>query len=1092
MTESSRGTSSGDQLNIALQRQSSEWSQGRRVLPEDLTLEISDENTRRDALLELIHNEVILREEIGELPTLAEYQSRYPELAEELQIQWSLDLAVMGETEWIDSDGFSPDQRCIDRYVLRETLGSGANGVVYKAWDPRLKRFVALKRLRSGIDASSQEKSRLKSEAEAVARLSHENIVQIFDHGEIGDMPWLAMEYCALGTLADLLNGVPLSPKDAARIVLQIAGGVAAAHASQMIHRDLKPSNILLVPRQKIEDRESSASVARPLASSANTTLKVADVIPRVSDFGLARLMDDDVHQTRSGVPLGTPAYMSPEQALGRRSEIGAGTDVYSIGCILYECLTGRPPFRADSVAETLRQVAELEPVAPSRLNPSIPADLNNIVLKCLEKRPAQRYSSMPLLVADLGNFLEGRPVKARPLLVYVRAWRWCRRFPVYASSVAIVLAALVVVIAVRENYVQQLAESRNVALEKSKAATASEQRAVEAQKKTEEQLARAEQNSVWAMEAVDALLQKAADQSLTSIPGMISVRQQLLSEALQQCERFLQDRGSNDPAALFARGIVLQRTGRIHRQIKQLEKSEAELQEAVTLFTDLAAQHPDKVKYISELGKSQYQLALTLAISRNTAAGWGMKETSLKTWNSGLRLFPDDPDLRRGKVNVLSSMGPELRRAGKWKESEEAYREGEKLVQQLLVETPDDLRVLIAGRILRGNYSTLLLTVGRTNEAFELQKGVVTAANRIAQLTPDDPSADAARASAIYGLANIQLQRPESLGDAMTSYEESAQIIDKIAEREPLVGDYAVQAAKSWMGLGIAKETAGDLQGALEAAERALTWHQSILERQPDNDSVKFEYGRILGFTSMLLHKLNISKERAVTLSQQSFDLMKPFGDLAKGPDAVADYLMSVHARLAISPELHAEGSFVADAIQLGRDAMQKFPTHAQLTIAVHTVVGEKWLDDMRRNQWEAARSTAGEAIALSQTDPGFQYGWTIRRALATANAGEYQSAIEGIEPVAKLQTLYRFPSTEILEACSLCAQKAMADNSLSADQRAALSARYVQVAGRILNEQLDAGFYKSPADRESLLNDVRLETLRASPELKEQFDRL
>ncbi|MFO0977381.1 MAG: protein kinase [Planctomycetaceae bacterium] len=1101
MQPPSSGNRLNADLNSLLSRQSSEWKSGHRIRPEDLTVQISDEPTRRDVLLELIHNEVILREEIGELPTLAEYQCRYPSLADELQIQWTLDLAILGETHGFDPDSIRPDVRRIDRYELREIVGHGAMGVVYKAWDPQLKRIVALKRLRSGIDASPQEKSRLKSEAEAIARLSHENVVRIYDHGEIGDMPWLAMEYCEHGSLADFLNGVPTAPHEAAQLVLQIASGVTAAHDSQIIHRDLKPSNILLVPRATQEMTGSGTVTSQPSQTTSMTSgakrLRLASVVPRVTDFGLARLLDEDAMHTKTGMLLGTPAYMSPEQAAGRKSDVGTSSDVYSLGCILYECLTGRPPLRAESVAETLRQVAEVDPVAPALLNPSVPADLNNIVMKTLEKHPSQRYRSMRSFADDLSRFLDGRPVLARPLPGFVRLWRWCRRSPVYATSSAIVLMAIIVMIFLREAYVREVTTSRNQEIESRRkaerlqreaednaiAARASASRALTSEAEALRQLERAEQNSVWAMEAVDSLLQRATDQSLSSIPGMMRVREQLLNEALKQCERFLQDRGNSDPAARFTTGIVLQRTGRIHRQIQQFETSEAELREAVQTFSVLTEQDPKNPQYAAELAKSQYQLSLTLPKTQGASNASQMKRDSLATLNAALARFPDHAELLRGKVNVLTSIGPDLRREGKPGDAEQAYREAEAILSQLHQKSPDDLRLLNTSRLLYGNHATLLRTTGRSEEALELQRTVVTAADRIAELSSGDSAAAQARVSALYGLASIRLTLPGMQSEAVKEYQIAAQLSEKLAVDEPLVQEYIVQAANVWMALGIAHESVGDLNAALQAAEHSLKWQKSLAERNLQDDVVQLEYGRILGFTSMLLFQVR-QLERAQQLSQESLNVLQRFGDVSKGPDAVTAWLMSAYARLKIEPQLFSASPLGHEALKLARDALQKFPAHRELRNAVSLVIGVCWHDEVRANHGEASLALADEGLAT--TDPADKSYWMVRRAVSQALAGDYRAAFSTADSAGLLPSHQTYQPSEILLALSVCAQKSSADMSVAEGQRAEFAEKCHQRAREILAGQIDAGSYQFGPHREILLNDDRLKMFRELPDVR------
>jgi serine/threonine-protein kinase len=295
-------------------------------------------------------------------------------------------------------------------------------GVVYKAWQTSLKRPVALKMVLGGAHADEGSLARFKAEAEAAASLQHPNIVQIYEIAEHQGLPYFSLEFVGGGSLAGQLGSVPLPAEQAARVVETLARAVQAAHEKGIIHRDLKPANILLT-------------------SSDATNL--ADAIPKITDFGLAKRLDVESERTQSGAIMGTPSYMAPEQASGQAREAGPLADVYALGAILYECLTGRPPFRAVTPLETVRQVVEDEPVPPGRLQPRTPRDLETICLKCLRKEPERRYISATALADDLHRFLAQEPIEARPISVPERIWKWSRRRPAAAGLLALSLLTI-------------------------------------------------------------------------------------------------------------------------------------------------------------------------------------------------------------------------------------------------------------------------------------------------------------------------------------------------------------------------------------------------------------------------------------------------------------------------------------------------------------------------------------------------------------------------------------------------------------------------------------------------------------------------
>jgi serine/threonine-protein kinase len=307
----------------------------------------------------------------------------------------------------------------IPGYEVEAVLGHGGMGVVFRARHLRLNRIVALKMALAGAYVTPLERQRFQQEAEAVARLRHPNVVQIYDVGDHEGRPYFTMEHLEGGSLAQKLSGAPQPAGPAAALLATLADAVHAAHKSGIIHRDLKPANVLLAD----------------------------DGRPKISDFGLARRVDGESRLTGTGIVVGTPSYMAPEQARGSADVARPETDVYALGAILYELLTGRPPFRGVTAVETLQQVLSQDPVPPSRLNPEVPRDLETICLKCLQKDPAKRYSSAAAFGDDLGRFREGRPIQARPVGCVERSWRWCRRNPAAAGwlTTALVLVCLTI-----------------------------------------------------------------------------------------------------------------------------------------------------------------------------------------------------------------------------------------------------------------------------------------------------------------------------------------------------------------------------------------------------------------------------------------------------------------------------------------------------------------------------------------------------------------------------------------------------------------------------------------------------------------------
>jgi tetratricopeptide (TPR) repeat protein/tRNA A-37 threonylcarbamoyl transferase component Bud32 len=320
----------------------------------------------------------------------------------------------------------SPD---LPGYEILAEIGKGGMGVVYKARHLRLNRLVALKMILSGSQASDSDKARFRHEAQAVARLQHPNIVQIFDVDEHLGNSYFSLELVEGGSLADRLKAGPLSVAESARLIEVLARAVQFAHELGVVHRDLKPANILLAHRR----HEDSSTSGTEEACWAGT-------VPKVADFGLAKTLDDDLHNTRSGMVVGTPAYMAPEQASGK-GPVGPAADIWALGVLLYQASTGKLPFTGDTPMDVLVQVTQSEPLPPSRHVPSLPRDLQTVILKCLEKDPRRRYASALDLAEDLSRFLGHEPILARPVSGLERAARWVRRRP--ATSMLLAVASL-------------------------------------------------------------------------------------------------------------------------------------------------------------------------------------------------------------------------------------------------------------------------------------------------------------------------------------------------------------------------------------------------------------------------------------------------------------------------------------------------------------------------------------------------------------------------------------------------------------------------------------------------------------------------
>jgi serine/threonine protein kinase/tetratricopeptide (TPR) repeat protein len=424
----------------------------------------------------------------------------------------------------------APRLPVVPGYKLLGVLGRGGMGVVYRARQEGLDRIVALKMILAGEHAGPQQLARFQAEAQAVAQLQHSNIVQIYEVGKHEELPYFSLEFVDGGSLAEKLDHKPQPAQTAAELIETLARAMHYAHQHGIVHRDLKPANVLL------QTSESGLQIQKPAPESApqSAISHLQSAVPKITDFGLAKRLEGDSSQTRTGTIMGSPSYMAPEQARGEAKEVGPPADVHALGAMLYEMLTGRPPYLAATAMDTVMAVLKEEPVPPSRLQPRIPRDIETICLKCLQKEPEKRYISAAALADDLRRFLNGEPIEARPVSSAERLWRWCQRNPRVAVLSALVLLLLAGVAVGSTVFSFKLATEKKSALDARDAEkTAKEQAQVAEVKATESaQVARAQ--SDLAVESLATLLRE-VQQKLADRPDVAAVRQDIIKVAMDR-----------------------------------------------------------------------------------------------------------------------------------------------------------------------------------------------------------------------------------------------------------------------------------------------------------------------------------------------------------------------------------------------------------------------------------------------------------------------------------------------------------------------------------------------------------------------------
>jgi serine/threonine protein kinase len=543
-------------------------------------------------------------------------------------------------------------------YELVRELGRGGMGVVYLARQQGLNRLVALKMVLSGKHANETDLARFKAEAGAVAQLQHPQIVQVIETGEYQGNPWFSMEYVSGGSLDRRLQGRPLAPREAARVISLLADAVAHAHSRGVLHRDLKPGNILV---QQAEAHNSSVDTSqrnlRGPSKSNTINLEVGpkgatetisnsrQVTLKITDFGLAKQLEAGGpagSRTQDGTILGSPSYMAPEQAAGDATKLSPATDIYSLGAILYELLTGRPPFRASTAWDTILQVLHDEPVPPTRLQPRLPKDLETICLKCLAKDPKKRYDTVGELEADLERFLNDEPVHARPTPWWERTWKAAKRRPAFTTLVlAVVLGAAAIIGLVLDNNAR-LQHERDLARE--------------AQKQAEREQQKAHVRLEKAVEAVERLLINTASENWSRRPELQEERRALLEEAVKFYQSFL-DQESDDPLLRRQAAKAYYSMAGVYLLLGEALKAEEKLKRARALQEGLTTEFPDNPEY-------KHDLIQTINFLGNAEAMKGQVSMSETTYDKAARqaealadAFPDNSEFQLTLVQTYLSL---------------------------------------------------------------------------------------------------------------------------------------------------------------------------------------------------------------------------------------------------------------------------------------------------------------------------------------------------------------------------------------------------------------------------------------------------
>lgn len=779
-------------------------------------------------------------------------------------------------------------------YEILEVLGRGGMGVVYKARQTSLGRVVALKMILGGAHAGWSELQRFRSEAEVVARLQHPNIVQIHEIGEDNETPYFSMELVEGTSLAHLLDGSPQDPDRSAELVETLARAVHYAHQRNVVHRDLKPGNILL----------SIADLPSPLPDSATFSNLGLAMLPKVTDFGLAKVLGDDDSRTRTGEVLGTPSYMAPEQAAGNARDVGPPADIYALGAILFDLLTGRPPFKADNPVDTLVLVRTEEAPSLRSVHRGVPNDLETICLKCLRKKPDDRYASAQELAEDLRRYRENEPIHARPVGLWERGVKWSRRHKAWAALLVVCVFGSVFLLV----FILVFSLYYNIALERSRN--------------------RAEANFQMALRAVDQMLTEVGHEDLAHVPHMEQKRRALLEKALTFYDKFLEDRG-DDLAVRSEAALASKKAGDIRRELGQRDASRAAYEKAIALLTRLTGDFPgdrsyrtnlaECWNYLGELNRTSgdskaardaYEKAKALQQEMHAQAPdeagpgqalartWynlGILDTdsgslpqALEDFDQAIRVLKglaksaqNESEIEQELARVYLNQGRALRQNKNAKEAEDAWVQSIELLLKLKDKYPDRPHHQVDLAIAQNNLANLFARTDRVDKAKEMYGATVALLESLVRDYPSVPQYRKELANTLNSLGAVQIAKEPK--EAIRSWTRATDIYAKLTADFPGFPDYPYGAGMAMRNRAWLHLRDKDYESAAKDAESALEWLGRASKQNPNQPNYQ---GAIVDASNDLA-EARLGENRPEDAARVAEDLVKVRG-------TAGDYLLS------------------------------------------------------------------------------------------------------------------------------------------------------------------------------------------------------
>jgi tetratricopeptide (TPR) repeat protein len=744
------------------------------------------------------------------------------------------------QVEWEQTRSLSRGTavRYFGDYEILQESGRGAMGVVYRARQVSLNRPVALKMIKAGVLADDSELRRFQNEAEAVALLDHAGIVPVYEVGDHDGQKYFSMKLVEGGNLAEQLASIRANPRAAAALLAETAEAVQHAHMRGILHRDLKPANILI-------DSEGH---------------------PHVTDFGLAKRVDRDVEMTETGMVLGTPAYMSPEQASGRRGTITTATDVYGLGAILYAILAGRAPFRGNSVMETLDAVRAKPPEPPTKFNAKVPRDLETICLKCLEKDPRRRYGSAQALADDLHNWLDSRPITARRVSTPERAWLWCKRRPAVAAMSAMALLSLIAGLIVT-----------SVAL----------RRALRAEDEAILQAAAANRRLDQALEAVEDYNTSVGAEVLLGQKEFQDLRQRLLERPKRFYENLAKELSSASPRDRRAR-VLLARgrhgLGNTLNLLGDVGKARKEFQESISILRDLDATRRGGD---AELASRLATTSMCLGQSQHALGDLdGAIASAREAADILARLCAADPGnaaYRNSLAGAYHDIGWAQTHKGNLNGAIASYEECLAIRSKLVAQDWNSLEYRTNLGMTYGNLNEVQQAKADYAEAVRTAREAIRILRTVVADRPKYYKCRDVLADTYTGLGWAQLSAGE-LDSAATALSEAISIDTQLVNEQPNVAEYRFGLANAQNTLGLVKSALREFDGACASYREAIDLYSELASKYPDVVDYPMEEGNTynnLGISLVHLHDF----KQAEASCRKSVEIIS--GVVSRHPDA-------------------------------------------------------------------------------------------------------------------------------------------------------------------------------------------------------------